>query len=259
MTDRTPYIAAPKVISSILASRPERRAESPPYVIVIYDHELFTAARAALGAELVPDWLYADRPGRRIFVPPGAPHIALMHTEIGAPLIAFLLEMLAGCGLQEIVIVTSAGGIASDLQVGSLFVVEAADSENGVTRAFAPGRREFRPSALVTANLHEACRVSGVRAKPARSHSSDVFFRDTPLPPHTDGGPDLVEMEAATVFAVAERRGVRAGAVGYVSDVLAEEWSRPDDHYYPPERMRLLDVIRAYVAALPVDAAGVTL
>lgn len=255
MTDRVPYIAASKVIAAILGSRPDRRADSPPYLIAIYDHELFDAARAALGAEPVPDWLYANRPARCIFVAPDAPHIALMHPEIGAPLIAFLLELLAGCGLEEVVIVTSAGGIAPDLQVGSLFIVESAYSENGVTREFAPGRREFRPSALVTAKLHEACRVSGVRAKAARSRSSDVFFRDAPVRPHTDGAPDLIEMEAATVFAVAERCGVRAGVIGYVSDVLAEEWKRPDDHYYPPQRMRLLDVIRAYAAALPAGAA----
>ena len=241
------YLTAEKVVASLLRSAPDRTARVPPHLVVAFDRDLFEAIRSALDARPAPDWLYADRPARRLYVAPDRPRLALLHTEIGAPLISFLLELLASCGLRSVLLVTSAGAVAPDLPVGSLFVIDSAVSENGVTAVLAPERREFLASPAATARVEQACARVGVPAPRVRTLSSDLYFRESPrFWSGYQPRPAVVEMEAAAVFATADRCGLDAAAVGYVADVLAPEWTRARDGYYPARRLRLVEVVRAF-------------
>jgi uridine phosphorylase len=240
-----------QMVAAVRSARPGTEARVPPSVMVIYDSELFATTCDALGAEHREQWVYSHRPLRRLFAPSGEERFALLHTEIGAPLLVYLLEFMIACGLRSVVLVTSGCALAPELTIGDLFLVTGAYSDNGVTNAYFPEVKTFQSSTGTTSRLSDACVRAGVEAINVQALSSDAFFQCSSNSP-LESQAQIMEMEAASAFAIAAARGIEAGAIGYVADRLVEgRWVRPAAPYYPERRLDLVKVIGRYVDALP--------
>ena len=140
--------------------------------------------------------------------------LTVQATGMGGPTTAIVVHELIDLGARALVRVGTCGGVAPGLGLGDLVVATEAIAADGTSRALGAGERVAPDPALL-----EALRAGNPEAKTGPVATVDLFY-DAPPPPD---GALAVEMEAATIFRLAERRGVAAGCVVGVSDVLGDD------------------------------------
>jgi len=169
--------------------------------------------------------------------------LTIQATGMGGPSAAIVLEELADLGVRSAVRVGTCGALDPSLALGALLVATSALVADGTSRALGAGEWA-RPDAGLTAALE---RVPEVAAGPIVT--TDLFYDATDrASAWAAAGARAVEMEAAALFRVGERRGVAVGCVLAVSDLVsgpARERISADDLVLVGER-----VGRAGVAAL---------
>jgi uridine phosphorylase len=137
--------------------------------------------------------------------------LTIQATGMGGPTTAIVVHELIDLGARALVRVGSCGAVAPGLELGGLVIATEALATDGTSRALGAGERVAPDAALL-----EALREGSPDAATGPVATVDLFY-DAPPPP---AGALAVEMEAATIFRLAERRGVAAGCVLGVSDVL---------------------------------------
>ena len=159
----------------------------------------------------------------------GAP-LTIQSTGMGGPSTAIVAEELIGLGARRLVRVGTCGGLDGKRALGELLVAGAALCADGASRALGAGERAEADPEL-TAALE---RVAGDAVLVA---SSDLFYDPDPerAPGWVAAGAVAVEMEAATLFTVARLRGVTAGCILIVSDLVAEGSRIGDDDLHAAE------------------------
>jgi DeoD family purine-nucleoside phosphorylase len=147
--------------------------------------------------------------------------LTVQATGMGGPSAAIVCEELIAFGARRLVRIGTCGALDPSIELGTLIAAERVIPADGTSAALgANGALEPDPALL--ARLVEA------GARPALVATSDLFY--DPREDHAEQlaarGAAVIEMEAATVFQVAARRGVAAACVLGVSDVAAGEGTR---------------------------------
>src|SRR3954452_17517329 len=138
--------------------------------------------------------------------------LTVQATGMGGPSAAIVIEELIALGARTLIRIGTCGALTEAYAIGDVVAPEAALAMDGTSRALgAEGR------VLPDPGLASACAANAPAVVAA---SVDVFYGDQP------GEGDVVEMECATLFRIAELRSVRAAAVLGVSDALAGERQR---------------------------------
>jgi uridine phosphorylase len=150
--------------------------------------------------------------------------VTVQSTGMGGPSAAIVAEELVDLGARVLLRIGTCGGLVEALSHGQLLAVREALAADGVSAALGAGER-----VQADEELFAAC-VSAGGATPAVVVTSDLFYDPrSELPAQwVDAGAVAVEMETAALFAVARRRGVRAGALLAVTDLLASGRERMD-------------------------------
>jgi purine-nucleoside phosphorylase len=144
--------------------------------------------------------------------------LTIQSTGMGGPSAAIVIAELAELGARTLLRVGTCGALDATLALGDLLVAGEALAADGTSRALGAGDRVAGDPELL-ARLVEAAGPGGVNGPIV---SSDLFY-DSP-----DGAEErwraqgalAVEMETATLFALAARRGLRAGCALIVSDTV---------------------------------------
>jgi DeoD family purine-nucleoside phosphorylase len=144
--------------------------------------------------------------------------MTIQSTGMGGPSAAIVIAELADLGARTLVRVGTCGALAPSLGLGDLLVVTEALAADGTSRALSRSDRVSGDPEL----LHRLLAAAGQGGVSGVVVSSDLFY-DSP-----DGaeeawgaqGAQAVEMETATLFALAARRGLRAGSVLLVTDLV---------------------------------------
>ena len=156
--------------------------------------------------------------------PDGEP-VTVQASGMGGPSAAIVISELIDMGARTFIRIGTCGGLDAGLALGDFIVAREALAADGTSRAMGAGERVAADSAVSNA-LAAAGRV-----REGAVVSTDLFY--DPRAGIDDGwrrdGALAVEMEAATLFAVAAHRGVRAGCLLAVSDLLAGERERIGD------------------------------
>ncbi len=153
--------------------------------------------------------------------------IVIAEMPVGAPGAAIMLEHVIGIGCDTIVAVGSAGGLADSMNPGTIIVPSEAVRDEGTSYHYLPPNVPAKPDPEVAGALVDVLRARGVTFTRGRTWTTDAVFRETRAMAHkrADQGCVTVEMEAATLFAVAAFRNVRLGQLLYVADTLwSSEW-----------------------------------
>jgi 5'-methylthioadenosine phosphorylase/purine-nucleoside phosphorylase len=159
--------------------------------------------------------------------------ISVQSTGMGCPSAAIVIEELVQLGVKRLVRVGTCGGLQPDLALGDLIVAVSAVAADQTVATYVD-HEPHSPTAsweIVHEAVHTAKQVGqSMRVGPVVS--SDVFY-------NPDGGQYErwskrgilgVEMEAAVLFTLGALRGVHAGALLTVSDVVVEgEFKRISD------------------------------
>jgi uridine phosphorylase len=114
--------------------------------------------------------------------------------------------------------VGTCGALDASLSLGQLIVASEALAADGTSRALGAADR-------VSAHPELVARLAGAADAEARTGpvvSSDLFYDGAPGAEEAwrASGALAVEMETAALFALAQRRGLRAGCVLIVSDIV---------------------------------------
>ncbi|RJF42478.1 purine-nucleoside phosphorylase [Actinomyces sp. 2119] len=152
--------------------------------------------------------------------------LSVMGSGMGQPsLTIYATELFRDFGVERIIRVGTAGGVAPSVQVGDLVVATGAHTDSAMNQARIPG---VSFSAVADFHLARAACEAAER-EGARPHVGTVISRDHfYLTPEgqtqrlADYGVLAVEMEAAALYGVAAEFGRQALAVLTVSDHLLD-------------------------------------
>jgi purine-nucleoside phosphorylase len=139
--------------------------------------------------------------------------LTIQATGMGGPSAAIVTEELIRLGAKRLIRVGTCGALADGLALGDLVIAETALPHDGASRALgASGPLAPDPTLL------EALRAAAPGAHVGPVLSSDLFYDPDPAPP-----PEAlaIEMEAATIFAVAAQHGLPAACLLAVTDIVA--------------------------------------
>jgi DeoD family purine-nucleoside phosphorylase len=137
--------------------------------------------------------------------------LTIQSTGMGGPSCAIVLEELIDLGVTRAIRVGTCGALDGGLGLGDVVVATEALADQGSARALGAGER-------VPASLRDG--LDGDAAGPMVS--TDLFYdpREGLVDAWRAAGALAVEMEAATLFRIGERRDVAVGCVCVVSDVV---------------------------------------
>jgi len=159
--------------------------------------------------------------------------ISVQATGMGCPSAAIVMEELVQLGVKRFLRVGTCGGLQNDLQLGDLIAAVSAVPADGTARHYV-NQEPHVPTAdweLVHGAVHAAKELDQpMRVGPIVS--SDTFYDPDPERHKrwSERGVLGVEMEAAVLFTIGALRGVQAGCLLTVSDiVIGEEFARISD------------------------------
>ncbi len=153
--------------------------------------------------------------------------LAFYHSGVGAPLAAGLLEEAIAYGCHKFIVCGGCGVLETNIAVGHLIVVSGAVRDEGVSYHYLPAGREVRAHVAGVAALKATLDGHGVPYRVGKTWTTDAPYRETPakIALRKREGCLTVEMEAASLMAVAQFRGVTLGQVLYGGDDLSGgEW-----------------------------------
>jgi uridine phosphorylase len=171
--------------------------------------------------------------------PDGEP-MSVQATGMGGPSAAIVIEELIGMGARVLVRIGTCGAFDASLGLSDLVTATRVLPADGASRALGAAG-PLLPDPGLTAALQAAGGGRGVTAV-----SSDLFYDPRTEAPE---GADVVEMEAAVLLRIAELRGVRAGCLLAVTDVLDGGRERLDTEALQAVGLRLGQVAVEALAA----------
>ncbi len=143
---------------------------------------------------------------------------------VGAASSAIVFEELRMLGARVLVRLGTCGGLVKEVDVGHAVVATGAGYNPGGTigQYFGSVNPPASPDPRLTLLLEDEARKAGLNVHAGPVFSSDAFYAEDPdfARRMAKLGFIAVEMEAATLFTLAQLRGYRAGALLVVSDNL---------------------------------------
>jgi purine-nucleoside phosphorylase len=159
--------------------------------------------------------------------------VSVQSTGMGCPTAGIVVEELAQLGAKRLLRIGTCGGLQPDLKLGDLIVALSAVPQDSTATHYVGGE-PHAPTASWEL-VHGAVHAAKELGKPVRVGpivSSDVFYDPDPgrAERWSSRGILAVEMEAAVLFTVGALRGLQAGCLLTVSDIIVEgEFTRISD------------------------------
>jgi len=148
---------------------------------------------------------------------------------IGAPAMAFYVELLAATGAKRVIALGQAGALSEKHKIGDAILVDKALRDEGTSFHYLPPGEFSFPNEKLSKLLHRA--IAGekeLRLKNASVWSTDAIFRETDdeVRAFAERGVAAVDMETSALFAVAHFRKIDAASLLLISDELwAQTWN----------------------------------
>ena len=153
--------------------------------------------------------------------------IAVCHPGVGGSLAAATLEELIALGCREFFLCGGAGSLIPEQRLGQLVLVDRAWRDEGASHHYLPpGGVLDLDRSLVQSACQSLDRLD-VAYQTGASWTTDGLYRETPsrVARRRKAGCLTVEMEIASLAAVAKYRDCRFGALLYCGDdVGSEQW-----------------------------------
>jgi uridine phosphorylase len=152
--------------------------------------------------------------------------LTIQSTGMGGPSAAIVIAELADLGARRLVRVGTCGVLVRGFELGELLVASDALPVDGTSRALG-AESPVRPAPVLLDSLLAA---AGAGARSGTVATTDLFYegRAGEEQRWTEAGAVAVDMETAPLFALARLRGLEAGSLLLVTDLLAGGRSRID-------------------------------
>ena len=177
--------------------------------------------------------------------------VTLCSTGIGCPSAAIAVEELAAVGVETFLRVGTTGALQSGIEIGDMVVATGAAKNEGTSKRYEDVEYPAVPDYEALTALVDAAEANDEDVHVGPIASDDAFYAETDayVEDWEDAGILAVEMEAAAIFTLARRKGLRAGAICTVDGNLVEGTQKGtgDDEEELPEKAkdnvaRMIDV-----------------
>ncbi|MDA8963901.1 nucleoside phosphorylase [Acidimicrobiia bacterium] len=152
--------------------------------------------------------------------------VSVVSTGIGCPSTAIAVEELAYIGAEVFIRIGTSGAVEKTVKKGDIFIATGAVRDDGTSKQYIPIEYPAVADYELVANLIKASKDLGIETKVGICQSKDSFFGEVepermPVAPYLNnkwtawqkGGVGASEMEAATLFTLAQIKKLKASAV----------------------------------------------
>ncbi len=183
--------------------------------------------------------------------------LTICSTGIGCPSAAIAVEELSAVGVESFIRVGTTGALQEEIEIGDVVVATGAAKDEGTTERYESNTVPAVPEYDVLSALVEAAETREEPVHVGPIASDDAFYAETDeyIDSWERAGLLSVEMEAAAIFTLARRKGLRAGAICTVDgNLVAGTQKGETDAEELPEKAHD-NVTRAIAIALDAAAA----
>jgi uridine phosphorylase len=163
----------------------------------------------------------------------------------GAPFAVQIFEKMIASGVKKFVAVSGCGALTADINPGEILVLESALRDEGTSYHYLPPAREVDASPAAVKAVRQTLDAKSIPYRMAKTWSTDAIFRETPsrrLNRLSDGC-QVVEMESAALYAVAQYRQVEIVQIAYAGDlVVPGRWEKRGWDERFEDRLNLFDL-----------------
>ncbi|MDF9745710.1 nucleoside phosphorylase [Natrinema salsiterrestre] len=157
--------------------------------------------------------------------------LTICSTGIGCPSAAIAIEELANVGVETFIRVGTTGALQSEIEIGDMIVATGAAKNEGTSKRYEAAEYPAVPDYDVLSALVDSAEANDEDVHVGPIASDDAYYAETDA--YVDdweaAGMLSVEMEAAAVFSLARRKGLRAGAICTVDGNLVEGTQKGTD------------------------------
>lgn len=200
--------------------------DMPEHAVICFFREVVNKVAAECKAKILVENRWEDGPHPIYEIAYQSQRLAFFHPGVGAPIAAGLLEEAIAFGSRKF-IACGGCGVLESMAVGDLVVVSGAIRDEGVSYHYLPPSREVTANERGVNALVTMLGGRGVPYRIGKTWTTDAPYRETPnkIARRKEEGCLVVEMEAASMIAVAQFRNVIFGQVLYGGDDLSgAEW-----------------------------------
>lgn len=163
--------------------------------------------------------------------------VTICSTGVGSPSAAVAVEELAAVGVDTFLRVGTTGALQRGVEIGDMIVATGAAKDEGTTKRYESATIPAVPHHEVLAELVAVAEDRDERVHVGPVATDDAFYAETDeyVTAWENAGLLAVEMEAAAIFTLARRKGLRAGAICTVDGNLVEgtQKGETDDEELP--------------------------
>ncbi len=157
--------------------------------------------------------------------------LTICSTGIGCPSAAIAVEELAAVGVETFVRVGTTGALQAGVEIGDMIVASGAAKNEGTTRRYEAVEYPAVPDYDALSALVDAAEANDEDVHVGPVATDDAYYAedDEAVDDWEAAGLLAVEMEAAAIFSLARRKGLRAGAICTVDGNLVEGTQKGTD------------------------------
>ncbi|WP_136717216.1 nucleoside phosphorylase [Halorientalis salina] len=150
--------------------------------------------------------------------------LTICSTGIGCPSAAIAVEELQAVGVDTVIRVGTTGALQEGIEIGDMVVATGAAKDEGTSKRYESETVPAVPDYGVLSGLVDAAEANDEDVHVGPIATDDAFYAETDayVEAWEEAGLLAVEMEAAAVFSLARRKGMRAGAICTVDGNLVE-------------------------------------
>ena len=150
--------------------------------------------------------------------------LTICSTGIGCPSAAIAVEELNAAGVETVIRCGTTGALQAGIEIGDMVVATGAAKEEGTSKRYESATYPAVPDYGVLTALVDAAEANDEDVHVGPIVSDDAFYNESDEYVRDWEAANLlaIEMEAAAVFSIARRKGMRAGAICTVDGNLVE-------------------------------------
>jgi len=151
---------------------------------------------------------------------------------LGSPMIATRVEELIQFGIKKFISIGEAGGIQKDVKIEEIIVCDKAIRDEGVSYHYLKSSKYVYPHKNLLTNIISILQKQNISFKIGSTWTMDAIYRQTEAEVKKFQSENVltIEMEVATLFAIAQYKKVEAGAILTISDSFANFKWNPKFH-----------------------------
>jgi uridine phosphorylase len=200
--------------------------EVSKHCVICFFREVLERVVEEFNARIIKQNSWEDGPHPLYEIEYSGKRLAFFHPGVGAPLTCGLLEDVIATGCRKFIAVGGCGVIEKDMELGKFILISSAVRDEGLSYHYLPPAREIQAQEEILNKMEILFREKGVPYVRGKTWTTDAPYRETrsKIESRKSEGCIAVEMEAASMMAVAQFRQVAFGQILYAGDDLSGEY-----------------------------------